>query len=334
MAQAVERDSDAGSVSFEVERFVRRGPDQIELRGRWFGLRGLRFVRPTLTLAVDGQSQRALADLAHKPWAAEDGELWEAVFPIEPGGSELGAIVLTVAPDITVSLPSPGSDAADTRIPARPRRDDLLDNLRGARRDVRPRPASGNGSDPGSAGRSATRWEDELEAQREAPRAPQPQPQRRRASQPPPQPASPPAPQRAPEPDKSAALTQRLSQAQQEIERLRGELERQDNARVKARAARTRRDAAVDRLTEALAARDEALRERDRFAAERDQALRERDRALKERDRALTKPAGAHHTSAHTRRGKGPLLVWSQRLLAVAVLIGVVIAIAITIHVL
>jgi hypothetical protein len=324
-------------VSFEVERFVRRGPDRrgpdrIELRGRWFGLRGLRFVRPTLTLAIDGQSQRALADLAHKPWAAEDGEPWEAVFPIDPGGNELGAIELTVAPDVTVSLPAPGSDAADTRIAARPRQDDLLDNLRGARRDVRRRPASANGADPGGAERSPTRWEDGLEAQREAPRAPQPQ--RRRAAKPAPEPASRPAPRRAPTRDESPALTERLSQAQQEIERLRGELEGQDNARVKARAARTRRDAAATRLTEALAARDEALRERDRFAAERDQALRERDRALKERDRAVAKPAAAHHTSAHTRRRKGPLLIWSQRLLAVAVLIGVVVAIAITIHVL
>lgn len=333
MAQAVERDSDAGSVSFEVERFVRRGPDQIELRGRWFGLRGVRFVRPTLTLAVDGQNQRALADLAHKPWAAEDGEPWEAVFPIEPGGEELGAIELTVAPDITVSLPAPGSDAADTRIRARPRRDDLLDNLRGARRDVRRSPRSANGADPGSAERATTRREDGLEAQREAPRAPQPQ--RRRASPPPPQPAAPPASPRPPEPDESAALTQRLGQAQQEIERLRGELEREDHVRVKARAARTRRDAAVNQLTEALAARDEAIRARDRFAAERDQAFRERDRALKERDRALTKPAAATHlASPHTRRRKGPLLVWFQRLLALAVLIGVAVAIAITIHVL
>jgi hypothetical protein len=305
-------------------------------------LRGVRFVRPTLTLAIDGQNQRALADLAHKPWAAQDGEPWEAVFPIELGGEELAAIELTVAPDITVSLPAPGSAAADTRIRARPRQDDLLDNLRGARRDVRRRPRSANGADPGSAERSATRREDGLEAQREAPRAPQPQ--RRRASPPPPQPAVPPASARAPEPDQSAALTQRLGQAQQEIERLRGELAREDNARVKARednarvkarAARTRRDAAVNQLTEALAARDEAIRARDRFGAERDQALRERDRALKERDRALAKPAAPTHlASPHTRRRKGPVLVWFQRLLALAVLIGVAVAIAITIHVL
>jgi hypothetical protein len=313
-------------VSFEVERFVRRGPDQIELRGRWFGLRGVRFVRPTLTLAIDGQNQRALADLAHKPWAAEEGEPWVAVFPIEPGGDELGAIELTVAPDITVSLPAPGSEAADTRIAARPRRDDLLENLRGARRDTRRRPKSGNGSDPGSAERPATRWEDGLEAQREAPRAPQPQ--RRRASPPPPVPAS--TPQRPPQPDEAAVLTQRLSQAQQEIERLRAELAGQDNARVKARAARTRRDAAANKLSEALAARDEAIRARNRFAAERDQAIRERDRAVKERDHALARPAAAHRTSPHTRRRRGPLLVWSQRLFAVALLIAVVLAFAIT----
>ena len=83
MAQAVEPERGAGSVSFEVERFEPRGGDQLVLSGRWFGLRGRRFVRPTLTLGSGDSRQRALADLEHKPWAAEDGELWEAAFPIE-----------------------------------------------------------------------------------------------------------------------------------------------------------------------------------------------------------------------------------------------------------
>ena len=138
MAQAVEPERGAGSVSFEVERFESRGGDQLVLSGRWFGLRGRRFVRPTLTLGSGDSRQRALADLEHKPWAAEDGELWEAAFPIERHGGDPGSIELTVAPDITVALPAPGSAAREQRIRARPRRDDLLDNLRGARRDGRP----------------------------------------------------------------------------------------------------------------------------------------------------------------------------------------------------
>ena len=173
MAQAVEPERGAGSVSFEVERFEPRGGDQLVLSGRWFGLRGRRFVRPTLTLGSGDSRQRALADLEHKPWAAEDGELWEAAFPIERDGGDPGSIELTVAPDITVALPAPGSAAREQRIRARPRRDDLLDNLRGARRDGRPSTGSGNGRDPRRDGRSATGWEEGLEAQREAPRVPE-----------------------------------------------------------------------------------------------------------------------------------------------------------------
>jgi len=66
----------AQDVSFELDAFTLVGSDRLELTGRWFGVRGRRFVRPMLTLSVGQESQRALADLEHKPWAAEDGEPW------------------------------------------------------------------------------------------------------------------------------------------------------------------------------------------------------------------------------------------------------------------
>jgi hypothetical protein len=333
MAQAVEPEHGAGSVTFEVERFEPRGRDRLVLSGRWFGLRGRRFLRPTLTLGTGASRRHALADLEHKPWAADAGELWEAVFPIERDGGELGRIELTVAPDITVALPPPGAGASEQRIRARPRRDDLLDNLRGARRDGRPAPGSSNGSGPRRDGRSATRWEDGLEAQREAPRVPQ---------APPP---SPPA-KRSPQNGETPALAQRLSDAQREIERLRAELARHEAAQVQAASALTRRDAAVSRLTDAIAARDQAMRARDQAARARDQALRERDRmaeereqALRERDRAIAKAnklsdsaaARPDHRSPAARPAlAGPVVLWTQRVLAVSVLLIAVLALAIT----
>ena len=341
MAQAVEPERGAGSVNFEVERFEPRGRDQLVLSGRWFGVRGRRFVRPTLTLGNGDSRQRALADLEHKPWAAEDGELWEAAFPVERNGGYPGTIELTVAPDIIVALPTPGSEAREQRIKARPRRDDLLDNLRGARRDGRPRTGSGNGRDPRRNGRSATGWEEGLEAQREAPRVPDA-----------------PATATAPASGDANALALRLSQAQQEIERLRAELSRHEGAKVEAASALNRRDAAVGRLTEALAARDQAarayeqavkardqaLRERDRMRKELDRMAKDRDQALRDRERAIAKankaadaaarvdhrPAVPHTTVAVARTRTSPWVVWTQRVLAVSVLMIAVLAFAIT----
>lgn len=346
MAQAVEPERGAGSVNFEVERFEPRGRDQLVLSGRWFGVRGRRFVRPTLTLGNGDSRQRALADLEHKPWAAEDGELWEAAFPVERNGGYPGTIELTVAPDITVALPTPGSEAREQRIKARPRRDDLLDNLRGARRDGRPRTGSGNGRDPRRNGRSATGWEEGLEAQREAPRVPDAR-----------------LPARAPAQvsGDADAVALRLSEAQGEIERLRAELARHDGVKVEAASALSRRDAAVSRLTEALAARDQAarayeqavkardqaLRERDRMRKELDRTAEERDQALRDRERAIAKankaadaaaarpradhrPAVAATAVAGARGMQSPWVVWTQRVLAVGVLVIAVLAFAIT----
>jgi hypothetical protein len=299
MAQAVEPERGAGTVTFEVERFEARGHDQLVLSGRWFGLGGRRFVRPTLMLGTDGDRRSALADLEHKPWAASDGELWEATFPYERDGRQPRQIELTVAPDLTVMLPPPGSAAGEQRIRARPRRDDLLNNLRGARRDGRPRSGSGNARDPRRDGRSATRWEDGLEAQREAPRVPD---------------ASPPPPRRAAAPNR---LTEAIA------------------ARDKAARAYEQAVRARDQATRELS---QMRKERDRMAKERDQALRERDRAVAKANKAIDaaasraeqRPAAAHPAVAGTRAMRSPAVIWAQRVLAISVLVAAVLAFAIT----
>jgi hypothetical protein len=88
--------------------------------GRWSGVRGRRFVRPTLTMTLksDGSQLRALADLEGKPWAAEDGELWLAAFPVEVELKDARDIELSVAPDIAIQLGDVGKTSSSR--PGRP----------------------------------------------------------------------------------------------------------------------------------------------------------------------------------------------------------------------
>ena len=106
MAQALEpRSGASGSVSFELERLEQTAAGRLELTGRWFGVRGRRFVRPTLTFESDGHPYRLLADLEHKPWFAEDGSPWTAAFHWDADRGPLDEIELTVATDIAIPLP-------------------------------------------------------------------------------------------------------------------------------------------------------------------------------------------------------------------------------------
>lgn len=124
MAKVTEPAFTTDQIVFELERFD-RSDGRLTLNGRWYGVRGRRFVRPTLTLAVAGERTRALADLEDKPWAAEDGEPWTASFQLGKGG-RLAGPELSVAPDITIQLPAPGARRArPQRLTAEPRRETM-----------------------------------------------------------------------------------------------------------------------------------------------------------------------------------------------------------------
>jgi hypothetical protein len=126
---AAEPGSRAAQVSFELDQFDLIDGDRCEVRGRWLGVRGRRFLRPALTLTVDGHSRRLLADLADKPWHAEDGSPWHASFPCDLSATDLAAAELTVAPDLTVELQLPRRSRSRSgagraaRAPAPPARD-------------------------------------------------------------------------------------------------------------------------------------------------------------------------------------------------------------------
>ena len=96
-------------MAFEVDHFEWID-DRLEVSGRWYGLRGHRFVRPALTVEVDDDGddrRRMLADLEHKPWAADDGTDWIAAFPWDGEPVELARAELAVAPTLAVDLPLP-----------------------------------------------------------------------------------------------------------------------------------------------------------------------------------------------------------------------------------
>jgi hypothetical protein len=104
-------------VAFEVDHFEWID-DRLEVSGRWYGLRGHRFVRPALTVEVDDDGddrRRMLADLEHKPWAADDGTDWIAAFPWDGEPVALARAELAVAPTLAVDLPLP-------RLPGRRKR--------------------------------------------------------------------------------------------------------------------------------------------------------------------------------------------------------------------
>jgi hypothetical protein len=103
-------------ISFEVDRLQSIDPGSLEIRGRWYGVRGRRFVRPALILhGSKGPARRILAELDDKPWAALDGEPWQARFPCEEPLASSVTLELSVAPDIVVTLrPTAGAQSART----------------------------------------------------------------------------------------------------------------------------------------------------------------------------------------------------------------------------
>lgn len=102
MGDAISRASTRAGVSFEVER-LEHEDDELVVRGHWSGLRGVRFVRPTLLVG----GREVLATLEHKPWAPRTDRAWIAAFPWRGSTPDPSELVLAVAPSVTVPLGPP-----------------------------------------------------------------------------------------------------------------------------------------------------------------------------------------------------------------------------------
>ena len=252
----------SNGVTFEVDRFEWVDGDRLEVTGRWYGLRGHRFVRPVLVVQAADEQRRMLAVLDHKPWAAEDGDEWIAAFPWEGEPLELTAAELAVAPSLAVDLPVP-------RV-------------------------------PGQRGTAPAGSEGPLHARRGSvePKA-KPKPRRKPAAAAPPDPP-PASPARAESvtPEEVAALRAQLASEQASVRRLAAQLEEAHQGLAAARAAADDHDALAGERDAAIAARDEARAranlDHDAIIEERDQAVHERAAALYARDEALDERAAAN----------------------------------------
>ena len=263
----------SNGVTFEVERFEWVDGGRLEVTGRWYGLRGHRFVRPVLVVrAAEVEQRRLLAVLDHKPWAAEDGDEWIAAFPWEGEPLELTSAELAVAPSLAVDLPMP-------RVPGQ----------------GGPAPAGSEGPLHARRGPAEPKPKPDPE-----PAAPAPAPARRGRSKAA-KPAAPPA-SRAPgesiTPEEVAALRAQLASEQASVRRLATQLEEAHQGLAAARSAADDHDALVAERDAAIAARDEARGnanlDHDAVIEERDQAVSERAAALYARDEALDERAAAN----------------------------------------
>jgi hypothetical protein len=311
------------AIYFELDRFeVDADGDRLTLSGRWFGVRGRRFVRPTLTLSAAGLPQRLLADMEHKPWAASDGEAWVAAFAWDLDSEVVTDLELGVAPDIAVALPPPGAAPQRTEAlsarPAHRARDDaderaarLLEAERRENERLR--------SELSAAGEASVQTEAAI-ARRDA------------------------ALSKAD--DLSAQLDEALRERDQALA-ARDEAVRERDAALKERDASAhsaREHEALVRMTEQLTktvAALEAQLQDASAAAQRAEA--ERRQTLLDLGRAQVGAAARSALQANPpvarrhfvwRPASGRDSAWSARLLALAVLIGALVALAVITHVL
>jgi hypothetical protein len=236
-------------VTFEVERFGWVSDDRLEITGRWSGLRGHRFLRPTLDIQVDGRHRRLLALLEHKPWAADDGDEWIAAFPWQGEPLQVDGAELALGPDLAVELPPPsGGRAAPTDDGSRPSAELL------------------------AAGRPRAEIELELSAAREEGERLGRELERLRATH----------------AARVEELQQRLGGEREAITELKAEFEAARNAAAAAEAEHADRVAALSKERDAaVAASSAALAETKRIESERDAALRGRGAVEQERDAAV-----------------------------------------------
>jgi hypothetical protein len=245
-----------GEIAFELERYEFKGDDRVEISGRWSGVRGRRFIRPTLTVMTGGRGSRALADLEHKPWAPEEGKLWMAAFSCTVEDATALEAELNVAPDITITLPAPGGAGITGAKRAKPGRTGREPRVR---RELLERPAPKR--------RSAARPSQESTARREV------------------------AAIRTTMDEVVAEKERLLQEAAAEQERLQLELvasaTEQAQLRVRVKELTAELSQAVAARTSALAARDQALETSERSLAERDTAVQAQQEAVAARDAAL-----------------------------------------------
>ncbi|HYF27788.1 MAG TPA: hypothetical protein VD931_18745, partial [Baekduia sp.] len=260
-------------VAFALDRLEPQA-GRLIVTGRWSGVRGLRFMRPTLI--VDGRN--LLATLEHKPWAPVDGAPWTAAFPWDGGPVDTERVALSVAPRVTVPLAggelppeAPGGALAEA-----------LDVEQGRARRLETEVAflrerlSAVTEELG--GRE--RHDDALRAARDAAaRAEQDRDALRTALQ-----------RAEQDRDTLAAALQRAERERDQLPDVQALREARDRSAADLQAAQAAREELAAAHLEAVAARDDAVEALREAAAQRDALAVRLERALAERDAARAEP--------------------------------------------
>jgi hypothetical protein len=276
---------DGVRVAFHLDRFEQTGGDRLEVAGRWYGVRGLRFVRPALTVQTQDGERNLLALLEHKPWAVVEGEAWIAAFPWQGESPDPDQAELAVAPSVVVALVQGARDApASTKPNVRERlqeseaRRRRLDSEVAWLREEREALVA----DKREAQEEASRLQSQL---REAQGAKEAVVGERDAAH----------------SGRDDAVYQRDAAVKERDAAVAGRAELEtarDEAAAERDAAVAARDAALSELESAQRERAEALAARDGILAERDDAVEARRRAFAERDAALGRGSGFPAMSA------------------------------------
>lgn len=303
----------AEAAVFELARFEWAAPDRIEVEGRWSGLRGHRFIRPTLVLHAEGEEprRRLLASLEHKPWSADDEGNWIAAFAFDGEGPvKFESAEMNVAPGIDLTLPAPRMRPGPSR--RFRRRIEVRDASADDAAPAAPAVAAvstGIVSDPPAEPAPADPDAPAADAPTADPPAPNPELERLRAAR------NEARRERDDVLDKLRALRKELEEERHARETAVAEARAAERASANSmlsqgaelRAAVERQRAlAYEARDEALKQRDAAISARDRACAERDEARRLKKEAERERDAALSaaKRADSERDRASQARNK------------------------------
>jgi len=270
---------DAPEVAFEVDRFEWTAPDTLEVHGRWYGLRGHRFLRPTLDVQAGGQRRRMLAVLEHKPWAAEDGEEWIAAFLWTGPQARLEDAELTVSPDLAVQLPLPDGSVEDA---------DEADSPAGERRPARRPRTAVLEAELAAALAEVERRDDELARVRESHSgAARELRERARTAQ-----------------ETARSLESELQRARDQVAATEAQADTKlADLRKERDAALAARDRAAAEAADLRAERDAAVKRAKAVESERDALAESRDRARRERNAWMSRA----RASATEARGGTPV---------------------------
>jgi hypothetical protein len=259
-------------VTFEVERLERDG-DEIVVSGHWSGLRGVRFVRPTLVVG----DREVLATLEHKPWTPRADRAWTAAFPWKGRTPDASQLALAVAPSVTVPLVAPGKEPEPTLVlvPGETAADEPPPP---APKPAKRRPAKRASKAAASAQAKQAPKAAQPAAAKQAPKAVEPEPAEQAPKEAERDPSATTARMRA------RLLEQELEAVVAERDALRGKLDEATASLAAADAARADHEASLRRERRSA---DAAADERDDIARARTAAERDRDLALGQRDEAV-----------------------------------------------